>query len=298
MTSRIRIIVAALLLLLLLLCGCGVAPSEPSATVSPEQTQSPEPEIVPFAADEPVATPKPEIQKRFRTLFEQNPDFVGWLTVPGTPIDLPVVYCEDNEFYLSHDFERNPSQMGTLFADMSYDPLENNGSLTIFGHFLAGDAMFGSLHRYKELDYVRENPTFIFDGLYGDGEYIIFSVFYMAGNDDDEQFYYYPRSELYNEVGVKYHIRQLVTRTIIDTGVDIAVDDDIVILTCCTYETADLRFSIAGRRLRPGEDPTELIRLADWNPDPLYPQKWYDLRGGEPKQLLSWEEIQQDKFSD
>ena len=33
---------------------------------------------------------------KFSALYEENQDIVGWLSVPGTVINYPVVQCEDN----------------------------------------------------------------------------------------------------------------------------------------------------------------------------------------------------------
>ena len=55
---------------------------------------------------------------------EVNPDVVGWVTVPGTGIDHPVVQAsaEDPEFYLTHDVYRKRSVYGCPFLSVESSP--------------------------------------------------------------------------------------------------------------------------------------------------------------------------------
>ena len=41
----------------------------------------------------------------FAPLWETNPDTIGWIRVPDTKIDYPIVQSPDNQYYLHKDFE-------------------------------------------------------------------------------------------------------------------------------------------------------------------------------------------------
>jgi SrtB family sortase len=225
------------------------------------------------------------IRERFEALYEQNNDLVGWIRVPNTVIDYPVVYGADNSFYLRHDFNKRRTDAGTIFLDMSAGILENNQSLSLYGHYMRNGTMFSALHNYKELEYYKEYPLFEFSTLYEDGFYKIFSVFYMAGNRTDELFYYYPFSTYNTEEAFMDHVNQLLVRSIFTTTVDVALGDQLVLMTVCTYETDNLRLIVAGRKMRQGESFVVNTKDASLNPGPLYPQKWYDTLGGKPPPL-------------
>lgn len=51
--------------------------------------------------------------ENYRRLKEQNPDLVGWITIPGTPVDYPVMWTEK---YLRTDFNGNYSLSGLPFV--------------------------------------------------------------------------------------------------------------------------------------------------------------------------------------
>lgn len=62
------------------------------------------------------------------TLQSKNEDTVGWITVPGTVIDYPVMQTPDDpEYYLHHDFEKNSDIHGTPFLDAGCR-IDGNGS--------------------------------------------------------------------------------------------------------------------------------------------------------------------------
>ena len=42
----------------------------------------------------------------------QNGDFIAWLSIPGTPIDYPVVRTGDSDYYLNHTFSGRKSYLG------------------------------------------------------------------------------------------------------------------------------------------------------------------------------------------
>jgi len=229
--------------------------------------------------EEPVP---PVMRSRFYDLYEQNDHIIGWIRVPGTNINYPVVQGDDNLFYLHHDLDRRRSAAGTIFLYASADVLENNRNLSLFGHYMRNGTKFSALHNYLDIEHYRRFPIFAFDNLYEDGLYKIFSVFYMAGSSADALFYYYITADFPTDEDFAAHINQLLVRSIFITTVDVDIDDRIVILTVCTYETYDLRLAVAGRRIRPGESLLVNTEDAILNPEPLFPQRWYNAFGGEP----------------
>ena len=81
----------------------------------------------------------------FTELKRQNPDTVAWLTVPGTKIDYPVVQARDNDFYLTHSFDKTVNQAGWVFADFRNNFKELSQNTIIYGHAYLSGVMFGTL---------------------------------------------------------------------------------------------------------------------------------------------------------
>ncbi len=95
-------------------------------------------------------------------LISINENVSGWLCIPDTLIDFPVVGAEDNSFYLSHDFSGNESRSGCLFMDKDTEMADFNH--VIYGHNMGrgSEAMFSTLLYFEEKDYFDRHRYFCF----------------------------------------------------------------------------------------------------------------------------------------
>lgn len=103
------------------------------------------------ADDTSVAEPEP------LELWEINPDYVGWIEIPGTVVSYPVVLGANNDRYLNHTFEGVQNGAGTIFADYRNSRDFSSPHTVIYGHNLKNGRMFGGLHQYLDDVYTRKN---------------------------------------------------------------------------------------------------------------------------------------------
>lgn len=82
-----------------------------------------------------------------------NPQAVAWLNIPDTEIDFPVVQCDNNDYYLIHDFERKESYMGVPFLDYRNSGSFSDFNSVIYGHNISNRYMFYPLLNFKNTDY-------------------------------------------------------------------------------------------------------------------------------------------------
>ena len=86
------------------------------------------------------------IRASLSSLSQTNPDTYGWITIPGTVVNYPVVRGADNDWYLDHAYTGDSLPVGSIFADFrTADSVLDNFNLVIYGHNVNDGSMFGSL---------------------------------------------------------------------------------------------------------------------------------------------------------
>lgn len=136
-------------------------PTEPEPVeTEPPETQPTEPATQWIPA--PVETPDKNMdtlaQKDLNALREINPDVVGWIWIPGTYINYPLMQGTDNDYYLNNTWNNVPSAYGSIFLEH-----RNSGDLSdfntiIYGHNMQNGSMFASLLNYAGAYYFRMFP--------------------------------------------------------------------------------------------------------------------------------------------
>ena len=216
-------------------------------------------------------------------LLQENSDFKGWITIPNTKIDNPIYQTDNNEFYLTHNQKKQNSAYGALFfdCDNKITETETDKNLIIYGHHMKNGSMFANLTKYKSLSFYKENPTIEFSTLYKTGTYKIYSVFLLNASKDDDNDYIYniSRKSFINDADFNEWANEAYERSLINTGVDVRKDDNIITLVTCVYDFNDARLVVMARETREDEIPTVDTSSATANPSPRYPKRWYDDRG-------------------
>ena len=151
---------------------------------------------------------------RRRRSWEANPDTIGWISIPGTEIDYPVMYTpEDPDFYLNHGFDQEPSAGGMIYLDAGDDgggrkaqePAEAEAAKRInfilYGHHMKNGTMFAGLEQYRSAEFFEEHRTIFFDMLAGTGDYEVFAVFCMTAREAGEQLAPYLAAETKEQYG-------------------------------------------------------------------------------------------------
>ena len=167
-----------------------------------------------------------------------NPDFIGWLSIPGTDIDYPVVRTSDAEFYLTHDFMRQESIIGCLFS-LDRTDYATSQNIAVYGHHMRrsrSTTMFQPLHEYKGADFFAAHSEIQFDTLYGSRSYTVFAVINKRESDWDAAVADFDSTEAYQAF-----LDRAKAWSLYDTGVNVTADDRILTLITCDrdYDPTD-----------------------------------------------------------
>lgn len=96
----------------------------------------------------------------FAPLLETNPDTIGWIRVPDTKIDYPIVQSPDNQYYLHKDFEGNDSVYGTIYLDADSKSDFSGWNNPIYGHHMKDGSMFKDVVKFKDQEFFENHRYF------------------------------------------------------------------------------------------------------------------------------------------
>lgn len=133
---------------------------------------------------EPSETePEPIFTRNLNPLFEKNNDCIGWICIPHTAVDYPVMHTpQDSQKYLRKNFDCEYSSSGVPFLQGN-NTLDSD-NLIIYGHNMKNGTMFSDITNYGEKSFCDEHPTIEFETGYGLKLYTVFAVVQVKNNDE------------------------------------------------------------------------------------------------------------------
>lgn len=212
-------------------------------TTAPESTGETEEPTVPTTEGEPVMLPG------YAELYEQNQDLVGWLKIEGTKLDYPVMQTPHAvDFYLNHDFEKNPSSRGCVYAREECDVFMPTDNVTLYGHNMKDGTMFATLNSYVNKETWDYNSLIFFDTLYEYHVYQIFAVFTTTASLG-EGFSYHQMEQAADEAEFTEFIKTCKELQLYETGITPIYGDKIICLSTCEYSQDNGRLVVAAVRI-------------------------------------------------
>ena len=246
-------VLIALLLLSLFVWTEPLRPGPAEETEAPAVVLATTPVPAATLAPTPAATPEPTkkplvMQDSFRELYAQNSDIVGWITLAGTPIDYPVMQTDDNDYYMTHDFDRSESKAGSLLLDFRCDftNMYQAAHQIVYGHNMKNGSMLQALTNYEDESFFIDNPHINIDTLYGDYTFEVFSVY------ETPIYFNYLKTEFGNRKKWLAFIQALQDKSMYERDIKLSENDVVVTLSTCTNaHTDDMRFVVHARLVNP-----------------------------------------------
>lgn len=193
---------------------------------------------------------EPVIQGKYKRLYEMNPDFAGWLSIPDTKINYGVMLCEeDEEFYIRRDFNKEHSMAGMLFIDSDSDIVTPGTNIIIYGHNMKAGTMFHDLLKYADEEYYREHRYVTFNSIYRDGTYEVIGAFYtQIETKDSDEYRYYRFFQADSKEEFDTYVNYVKAKTPYETA-DAQFGDELITLSTCSYHTDNGRYVVVAKRV-------------------------------------------------
>lgn len=195
-----------------------------------------------------------EILPQYKSLYERNEDFYGWIKTEDFGMDFPVMYTPQEgreNFYVYQNFEKEYSKSGSIYID--YRCRQEGNNYLIYGHNMSDLSMFGYLSYYKEETFCKNNKYIKFDTIYEEGEYEIIAVSkaFIKKEDledpstrtnskvpykevSDEDYLFYNHVILSNEQEFNNYIKYMKEHSYYEIEANAQYGDKLITLCTCT----------------------------------------------------------------
>ena len=183
---------------------------------------------------------------KYADVYAQNSDLVGWVSIPGTRIDYPVMQTKDNpDFYLKHAFDKSYSSYGVPYVQENCD-IGISDNLVLYGHHMNNGSMFSDLCKYESEDFYQEHKIIHFDTLESFGEYEVIAAFKtVAYSQEGFKYYHFVRAESAEQFDE--YIAECKELALYDTGVTAEYGDKLITLSTCEYSRTNGRMVVLAK---------------------------------------------------
>lgn len=228
---------------------------------------------------------KNSMSAAIKKLKDKYPNMVGWVKIPNTDVDFPVMQSStaDSQYYLYRNYKGEEDKYGSIFLN-AYNHVDSDLQI-LFGHSMLDKTVFYCLIDFADLDVYKKSPVIEYDTVKAAGSWKIISVFKTNTEASQGEPFDYVISNFGSSDDKKQFIYDCMIRSTIDTGVTVNEDDDLLMLSTCSYEMDGFRTVVVARKTRDGEDSTVDTSLAKQKNDTLYPDAWYSEFGGSKPDL-------------
>lgn len=165
----------------------------------------------------------------FTELKKINKSTVGWIQVNGTNINYPFVQTKDNDYYLTHSFDKSYNKAGWVFLDYRNKNSISDKNTIIYAHSRIDKTMFGSLKTILKDGWLNKKENYVIK-LSTETEntlWQVFSVYHIPETSD------YIKTNFSNNEEFKNFAQMLINRSAHNFETTIDESDKILTLSTC-----------------------------------------------------------------
>ena len=171
-----------------------------------------------------------------------NSDVIGRIAIDGTSIDTVLVQSNDNDYYLSHNIDKQKDIYGSIFMD--YRNTYQDRKLLIYGHnSKKKKAVFSDLEKFVNESFYKDNKYIHLTLNNERTDWIIFSIMIIENTSNKHM------KISFNDTQFEKHIKWLKDNSIYNTYVDVDISDRILLLQTCYYNPNNSYLIISAKEI-------------------------------------------------
>ncbi len=180
---------------------------------------------------------KVELKEQIQELNQSYDDSIGWIYIPDTNINYPIMQSSDNEYYLRRAYDGSYLYSGSIYLDWRCNSDFSGDVNILYGHNMQNGSMFADVLNFVNEDYFDSHK-------YGwlTTENSVYRIEFFSVSQPQSC------SGVYNvqRAGDKW-LRKLKSFNAIDKEVKIEDDDSMISLSTCTGSEGSSRTVLTGK---------------------------------------------------
>lgn len=200
-------------------------------------------------ATENDKTKKCPITVDFDSLQETNSDIGAWIYAEDTMINYPVMVGVDNQYYLTHGYEKESNKSGSIFMEEKNETEFQDMNTIFYGHHMKNHTMFAGLSNWSDQSYYESHKELF---LLTPGKRFrveLLSGFYTTADSDCY--------EIYKENGEEFteYMQRIMEQSLFEPNLQLMSKEQmtqyfekhhVVMLSTCEYTSENARYVLYG----------------------------------------------------
>lgn len=172
-------------------------------------------------------------------------DVKGIIKISGANINEFIMQSSDNVYYLNHLENGEYNELGSITLDYRNNLIDDKISI-IYGHSsYIVNTPFGNLENYYDKNFYNNNKYITIEKNNEDIKYQIFTVFVISKSDNK-----HVQVEFSSDEHHQKHLNWLSEVSLYDTGINVSINDQVLILQTCSTKYKDSFLIIGGRKVK------------------------------------------------
>ena len=188
---------------------------------------------------------EPEFLVDLPALQAEYPDIKGWISIPGTCVDYPVLQssADDPEYYLRRTYKGEWRTAGSLF--FQWDCSAESQNTVVYGHNMNDGTMFAVLQKMADEAFRKEHSKILLQTSDGLREYQIAAVL-----KTDITKLPFNRTEFADHADFLFFQKELFAQSLYESQTIPGEDCRLLTLVTCSYEWENARTVVIAAEVR------------------------------------------------
>lgn len=182
------------------------------------------------------------IEVDFDELQAINSEIIGWIYCEDTPINYPICHTTDDEYYLTHAYDKTETKNGAIFLETENDSAFSEANSILYGHHMKNGSMFASLAKWSEQSYFDSHSY-----MWLLTPEVTYRIDLFAGYGTDANSDTYTVFRNYGQQMSDY-LENVIVQSDVESDVDISDETShFVVMSTCEYSYENARYVLHGK---------------------------------------------------